>query len=178
MILAPDGIRIRREVEVPADVLRELQSFHPLLGMKYLPFQKCWAIVWYWDDNDPRRVNIQGGHTTPKDAHSIVCEVPRDCSALEAVNYAKRNLIINPPAKMWEQVAKRVEQYNENAMEAVSQAALADVYNRIEVSAAMTKFHFAENVEEADIQSYTDLHEIEKPSPEEIRAVENGGVFD
>lgn len=176
MILAPDGNRIRREVEPPPDVLRELQAFHPLLGLRWLTFQKCWALVWYWDENDPRRVNIQGGHCTPKDAHSIVCEVPRDCSAMEAVNYAKRHLILNPPADMWKAVAARVEQHNLNVGEAVTQAAMADVMNRIEVSAAMTQFHFAEDVKDTEL--HADSFEVEAPRDEEIRATKNNGVFD
>lgn len=178
MILAPDGYRIRREVEPPPDALRELEAFHPLLGMRWLTFHRTWAIVWYWgkDPNDPRMQHVQGQRQPPEDAHAIVCEVPQDCSAHEAVNYAKRHLILNPPSDMWKSVAQNVAAHNLRVEEEVTKAAMADVMNRIEVSAGMTKFHFAEGAEDTDLRALS--FEVDAPSLEEIRAAQNDGVFD
>jgi hypothetical protein len=155
-------------LEPPAGVLAELKKIHPLLGLRYLPFQRDWAIVWFWDENDPRRRRVQRQSVTPKDAHTIVCILPPDCPPEQAAGYAMRNLVINPPAAMWEAARTRVNDHNEKVEQAVMDVALADVQNRIEVSAKSLKAHFVEKAEDTDIRCHSVVDTV---SPEELREI-------
>lgn len=175
MLFAEDGRQVLALPDPPAGVVDGLRAVHPLLGLRYLPFHRQWWLTWTWDENDPRRKKLQEGRVSPADAHTLIAPLPDDCALDEAVSFARRSLIINPPAKMWEAVAARVEQTNEDQEQAVMDAALADVQNRIEVTQRSLKMHFEEGVEQTDVHCEYD---VEAPTAEEVRAARNGGVFE
>lgn len=172
------GSEIRQTVEVPAGVIAELQAFHPLLGIQWLPFHRTWALTWNWgmDPDDRRNRHVQGGRVPSKHAYAILCILPQDCSPSEAVGFARNHLILTPPNDYWEKVADAIDRDNLNREEAVMNAALEDVHNRIELANLFGKCRFDDMDPNAQVLSPEELG-VEAPSEEEIRAAKNGGVF-
>ena len=172
------GTEMRQKIEVPAGVIAELQAFHPLLGIQYLPIHRTWALTWNWgmDAQDPRNRHVQGGRVPSKMAYSILCILPDDCSPSEALGFARNNLIVNPPSDYWQKVCDAIDRDNLNREEAVTNAALADVNNRIELASLFGKARFNDEDENAKVLSPEELG-VEVPHPDEIRAARNNGVF-
>lgn len=79
--------------EPSSDVVARLRDISPLLELRFVgapvagEMRQWWTVVGKWRSDDPRWRSVQEGLLTPNDAYDLVCQLPLDCSADEAVGY-------------------------------------------------------------------------------------------
>lgn len=83
LILTPRG-----DTAPPAWILSALAAVDPALSLKATNGRL--AVMLAWRENDPRRVLIQKGELSAEAASDVICFLPADCTADEAVGYFEK----------------------------------------------------------------------------------------
>ncbi len=162
-----DGRRIVYTEAPNPTVLAALQKEHPQLGLRFLPIHKQWWVVWYWDADDPRRRHRQTlGLPQNPDAHSLIGPLPDDCSPDEAAAYVRNHYQLQPTTDDVARHIAKVQSANDAREQGIMDAALADVMNRVELSAKGLKEQFSEDADET-----TEIGERVELSPAELREI-------
>lgn len=84
--------------EPPSDVVARLKQISPLLDLQYVGWpvegelRWWWAVTGQWRPDDPRWQSVREGVLTPAEARDLVCQLPPDCSADEAVGYMQQQV--------------------------------------------------------------------------------------
>lgn len=84
--------------EPPTDVVARLKAISPLLEMQYVGIPVAGELRWWWTvrgqwrADDPRWQSVRDGTLTPDHAYDLVCQLPSDCSADEAVGYLQQQV--------------------------------------------------------------------------------------
>lgn len=86
----------------PSDVVARLQQIDPSLELHFvgLPvageLRQWWTVRGKWRAGDPRWQSVYEGTMTPADAYDLVCQLPLDCSADQAVSYLEAQVAQRP----------------------------------------------------------------------------------
>lgn len=169
------GQRMKHAVEPPPAVLRLVKQKHPNFGLRFNGITKAWMVTWTWDEKDPRRKHVQQGHTPPEDAHDIVGDLPPDCPVESAAAWIDAHCIVNPEQNAWQGVVESQARANRVREMLAEEQALADVQNRIELSARNSTLRplFTEGLDELDDVA---VEGVEQVSDEERAAILRGEV--
>jgi len=113
----------------PAGIVERLKDVHPNLGMRFYMRPQgghWWAIIYVWNENDPRWAWVQQGLYQPQDAVDVVCFLPDDCDADQAYGYFVNNVKHGATTDI-KSLLGRVHEFNKSANTGVVDEALEDV---------------------------------------------------
>lgn len=89
------GFNERGVPEAPADVVARLRGIDPRLALKCYRWgaEDQWAIVYLWDETDPRMARVKTGEIDPSTALDILKYVPLDMKPDEVPGFIEPTLI-------------------------------------------------------------------------------------
>lgn len=74
------GFNERGVPEPPADLVARLSAYSPQLQARCFRWgiEDQWAVVWVWNEDDPRMARVRDGEIDPATAVDIIAYVPLD----------------------------------------------------------------------------------------------------
>lgn len=120
-------LAIQIERNPPADVVRRLKQVDDRLDLKFVNYPtidygnvnatQYWAIIYRWQENDPRRVMIQRGDMPAHADYDVVTFLPLDCPVEQAFSLFERGARQLAGRSDADYLRSRVHKWNETVKE-------------------------------------------------------------
>jgi hypothetical protein len=124
--------------EPSPEIQRRLREVHPDLSIRFVnPTIGSWAICLDWLPDDPRRAYVQRGELDPFNTTDIIGYLPMDCPVADAPAYVQQALRAYPKENV-QRMADFVAAPNRGNIDALAEAALAEVLDQRDPSKPMT----------------------------------------